>query len=180
MLYTYLITLALTTLALAASGCGGSTKTTSSQTGSIAQATSSTQTTSSPSTAPATATAPLTVAELIAKADPICERANAKRTSITLTTRSSYSRLLPPLVAYERGELAELAKLTPPASLASEWRQILADTKTIIEATAKLGETPPNGRDSSLKAVFVKAGRAERQMLAIAKRIGFKECARLS
>ncbi len=185
MLYTYLTALALTTIALVASGCGGSSKKTTSQTEASNQAASSTQTTTSASTPTSTsttsapATPPLTQAQLIAMADPICKRANAKRSAVTLTTVSSYSRLLP-LAAYERTELAELRRLTPPNSIAHDWSLILGDTKTITEATAKLGASPTSGRVVGIHELFLEAANAERQMLVITKRDGFKDCAKFS
>jgi hypothetical protein len=164
---TRLAALALAATTLAASGCGGTTKS-SSQAAPPAQAESHTQ------------TGPLTRTELIAKADAICSRVNAQLASTAIRSTHDYARLLPQVAAYEQTELAELGKLTPPASMASDWQQILASTRTLAGDTAKIAEYAKSNNLKAARALLTTATTAQQQMLATAKRNGFKDCSRLS
>lgn len=145
---TQLAALALAATTLSATGCGESPKTTT-----------------------------LTHAELIAKADPICARVNAKRASSTIRSREDYARLVPPLAAYEQTAVAELGKLIPPASMASDWKQVVAGAQTLANNTAKLGEYAKANNLAASRTLFSTDAKAQEQMLAAAKRIGFKDCA---
>ena len=143
------------------SGCGGTTAT------------------SPQKSLAADATAPLTRATLIAKADAICARVNAKRATVTITSTQSYAQLTP-LAAYERTASAELATLAPPASMADDWHQILNDSRVLAEVTDRVA---PYAQANNLKGahtLLVVASNAEHQMLLLAKRDGFSSCARLS
>lgn len=184
MLHTLLVVLAVLAATLVASGCGGSTKSTS-QTQSVAQsattqAATTTQATTPTSTESSTSTAPLTKAELIAKADAICSRVNAKRATLTVTPKTPaaeiYARLTPVSI-YEASALEELTKLTPPASLAYDWRQILDNTRTINETTAELGNDSKTGKlNGEQRPLLILAANAERQVITIATHDGFKQC----
>jgi hypothetical protein len=169
---TPIATLMLATVMLAASGCGGSSKSSS-------QAALSTQTASPTQAESPASNAPLSRAELITKADAICKGVNAKRATVHLRTNQDFVRTLPQVAAYERSEIAELSKLTPPSSMATDWREILAGNRMIAENTAKVAEYTKANNISGAHTLLVSATQAQDQLTATAQRDGFKACARL-
>ncbi len=123
----------------------------------------------------------LTRSELIARADAICRRVNAKLASTTISRPQDYARLLLPLAAYERAAVAEMRKLIPPASVANGWQQVLAGAQTLADATAKLGESVKGNSlqgTPSTRSASIAAAKGTQQMTAAARREGFKDCAR--
>jgi hypothetical protein len=171
---------ALAATALAVAGCGGSkssgSTSSASQTTSIqAASTSPTQTaTQSRPSGP-----PLSRAELVAKADAICAGVNAKRASITLRSSQDYTTKLPPLAAYEQAAVARMGTLTPPASMASNWKQMLADSGTIATNTAKVAGYAEAGNHAVTRQLILSSNAAQQRIATIAARYGFKVCGRL-
>lgn len=145
---TRLTALALTATTLAASGCGGSSAKS------------------------------LTSAELIQKADAVCKRVNARLTLANgeVKSRQDIGRLAPQLAAFQQSAVAELKKLTPPASLANDWKQIVAGAQTLAVNTAKLGEYARSNNMSGARQLVSSSKSVQQQMLATAKRDGFKDC----
>jgi hypothetical protein len=169
--YVTALTFAATAL-LAASGCGGTTKSSSSTQSTLASALA-TQSARTP------ASGPLTRADLIAQADAICYRINAKRASIVLRSKRDVVRGLPQLASYEQVAVTELAKLMPPTSITSDWKVILVNAQAVAEATAKL-TTYANTNPHLLlgRPEYIILTKAQGRVIATAKRDGFKDCAR--
>ncbi len=121
---------------------------------------------------------PLTRAELIAKADAICKRANdkLKSSNTTIKTQQDIAKLAPKLASFEQGALAELSKLEPPAALANDWKMIIAGAQTLADNTAKLGEYARRNDIKAARGLIQTSEKVQQQTLAIAKRDGFKEC----
>lgn len=153
-----LAALTLMATTLAASGCGGSS-----------------------------ASQRLTRGELIAKADAICNRAKAKRASVKITTQQKITkqqetgRAMSQVAAYEHAAAAELAKLTPPTSMAGDWNQIVAATQTLAADIVRVSEyAKANRLKAASGLIFPAIGEAERQIVTTARRNGFKDCARIA
>jgi len=184
MLHTQLAALALAATTLAASGCGGSSKTTSTTTAANTSAPATTAAAPTTSTASvenkSTSGKPLTQAELIAKADAICARVNAKRSTIAISTAQQYATLVPQLASYEQAAVAELAALVPPASMANDWNLIVAGSRQLADNTTKLGEDAKAEDFSSLHTLVASNEKTQAQLTATAKRAGFKDCAQSS
>lgn len=123
----------------------------------------------------------LSRAELIAKADPICQRANAKLDSSNISPQN-IAQVAPGIAAVDRQVSAELAKLTPPSSMAGDWTIIVDGFRKSGVGLERLGAVP---RISSLKkpskavieAETVFTGSQDARASAGA-RSGFKDCAR--
>jgi hypothetical protein len=164
--------LALTAIALAASGCGGSSKTESTTTA------ASTTTPATTAAAKTEAGKSLTRTELIAEADTICARLNAKRAAYPIRTRQDYARVLPLLAAYDRAAAAEMSKLAPPASMANDWKLIVADTQTLADDTSRLSAYIASSNSQAGSALLSAVAKVDQQTLATAKYAGFKDCAR--
>lgn len=175
---TRLAALALAATTLAASGCGGSSKTTSTST---AAATTAPSSTGSTSTTTAATTAQhgkaLTKAQLIAKADAVCKRIEVRLHAQGAKTVSDVVRLAPQLAAYHQARAAELDRVTPPASLEADWKQIVAAMHTAAEDTVKFGEYTKANNAAGTQELQAAAIRLHQQTLAIAMRDGITKCA---
>jgi hypothetical protein len=169
---TKLAAVAVATAMLAVQGCGGSSKS-SSGTSAGNQAATSAQTGTAQS---ASTTPPLTRVALIAKADPICARIQAQRASKVIKTRQDYTRAASVLASIEKRANDELAKLTPPTSLASTWSQMLVGYRTItsdleqISDAIALKRTPVN--------IIRNAEMVKEHIATLARSAGFHDCAR--
>ncbi len=186
MLPVYLAALALIATSLVASGCGGSSKTV---TTSAAATSTPTTTVSTATTAPATTTTapvvtvqiaagrPLAPAEWKAKAENICGRLNAELNAIKVKSTSELTTVLPQVAAYERIEVAELAKLVPPPSKAGDWQQFLNDTLQWAEDSSKLAGSSKLGDAISRSPLVETAKKLHEHFAKIVAHDGFKECA---
>lgn len=164
-------------LILAATGCGSSTKS-SSQTTSSAQ----TESSSHAATAPATPGRPLTNTELIAKANFICKGILAKLNAGSFKSRRDLERIAPPLAAYEMTALHELNTLTPPATLAGPYSQVIASIRILAENTGKMAQALTTKSASLERAVHQLVAtnyQIRAPMLATAAHAGFTECAQV-
>jgi hypothetical protein len=119
-------------------------------------------------------------ARLIAQADPICRRLNvelaaaARASHVAIATSALRNAVL------ERTAVAQLSKLTPPASLAQDWRQILRYRRTLAEELVKLGGYAKANDAQAIKALAVSKKRVHKKLFEIARRDGFEHCSRVS
>jgi hypothetical protein len=123
---------------------------------------------------------PLTRAQLLHRADAVCRKLNKKLSSTTFKTEKDFVRGLPKLAGYEQESLAELSKLIPPAKMAEDWKMIIAGAQTIADDIAKLGEYAKAKKLKAARKVVAEAGKIEQRTTAIAKRDGFKDCAKVA
>jgi hypothetical protein len=145
---TQLAALALTAATLATSGCGRSSS----------------------------SAKPLTRAELIAKADVICRRVNVKFASTKVTSQRDLASVSSEISSYEQQAFAELSKLTPPTSLASDWSQILTATHTFADNTAKISDYAKSSNVAAERGLFASSQALRQQITTTAKRDGFSDC----
>jgi hypothetical protein len=174
MLHTYLAALMLAAIALAASGCDGSSK--SPATTPVAT-TPQTATTSSTQVSTTETAKPLTRAQLLAQANAICGRAKAQLSSTVVKSQQEYARALPQAAAYERAAVSELTKLVPPASVASDFQQVLAALQQFSANTANLSDYAQTSEIIAGNALYRNAIQAQEQLHVIAGRTIFKACA---
>jgi hypothetical protein len=166
MMYARLLVAAYAVIAstLAAIGCGSS---------------SSTTTSSSSAKDPTSAHRTAEVNTMVAEANAICMRLNAKKGAAPpASTEQAVGRVAPKVAADERTAVAELRKLTPPATMASDWKQILADAETLTAGTARLGAYAQANDLVGAQPMIRASQQAQKQMSALAETDGFKECAR--
>lgn len=159
--------LAIATFAV--SGCGSNTKSTGQA--SVSSSVHSVST-ASPSTA-----GTLTRAQLIAKGDEICYRANVRRKSVHLNSRADYERLVPPLAAYERAVVSEMRGLAPPASMTASWHQMVEGSQGIAYVTGYFTKYAEASTGPQAQQLDVKLSTAINELVAAAKHEGFKDCA---
>ncbi len=193
MLHSHLGALALMAVAIATSGCGGSSSKTattaaasSSQTSSTqtpADQTSSTQTSSTQTSAAplvgvttvhVASGTPLTRSALIAKADAICARTNIEIKAISVGNLTEFRRELPQAAIYYNAETNKLIKLVPPASLAHDWLTLIKSAQLFSEYARLAGYDGQAGQNV-IPAVH-SAGQARQPMTTVAQHDGFKDC----
>lgn len=116
--------------------------------------------------------------QLIARADKICKAIGVKRASGQIVQQQDVIRLAAALSSYEMHALDKLRKLTPPASLSSDWNAIVTGIHTIAVNTAKIGRYTQANEPAAAHAVLVSSVTVERQVNSLAARDGFKECSR--
>jgi hypothetical protein len=119
---------------------------------------------------------PLTRAELTAKANAICRTVTAKLASKSISSQQDIARVAPELAAFEQTALNELTKLVPPTELESDWKRFVAGAQTLAENTAKLGEYASSNKLKEARGLIVSSEAIQKQMVAIAKRDGLKDC----
>jgi hypothetical protein len=111
--------------------------------------------------------------------DGICQRVLTKLSSKPVQTAQDAARLEPQNAAYEQTALGELSKLTPPASLTNDWKQILASIQTTAHNTAKLGEYAKANDVQGMRRLLITTGNGSEHTVAKAKHDGFKVCERI-
>jgi len=152
-------------------GCGGSGKATSGKAavgGSAAGATAGVQSVRS-SQSPVDA-------RLIASADVICRRVNKELSGASRPQPSEIARTAPRNAAIELRGVGELSKLTPPASLAGDWTQILAYRRTLAQELVALGHAATAGDAAGMRALGASKKRVRQKLTQLAARDGFKDC----
>ncbi len=159
------------TLVLGAAGCGGgSSQARSSEPPSAHSGSSSSSTAASD---------PRSSVGFIGQSDAICRRLNTQlaigRKPGGLTV-SEMATLLPPRATLERQTAKELSTLTPPATLARDWRQILAYRRTLADELAQLGQDAKAKDVKAVKALIPSKKRTHGKLSALATRAGFKDC----
>lgn len=150
---------------LLVAGCGGSSKSTS----------------SNGSTAPASAKSPM-----VAKADALCKTLNEHRNAAnkevgavtTVASLKKVAEIAPFLQAFEYNTLLELRKLTPPSEIASTWRKILAEAELLSDNAGKLGTAATAKNLKAVELLIHKDQKSEKELLPLAIKAGFKHCGR--
>lgn len=141
---TRLFGAALAAIALVvASGCGGSSSTSSK---------------------------PLTLAELTAKADAICKRI-IPQVDWEKADPKTLPHVVGHLAALEEQAASELEKLTPPASIADEWREIIDDFRLTGHEFKQIAFGA-----SQVPGVGVPLSNAQHERGMVAKHMGIIEC----
>jgi hypothetical protein len=156
-------------------GCGGG----SSSTGTTTAASTGTTSVNTPvATTPASGK-PLSAVQLSSSATAICKRLNTELETHHVVPNSQ-QRILDITerrLALERKALAELSSLTPPATIARYWRQILALRQSIIDDLEKLHADALSGNSAAEKSVFKGSTGIEERTVAPARRAGVTTCA---
>jgi hypothetical protein len=97
----------------------------------------------------------------------------------TVHTQRDIVRIAPRRAAAEQAAVVELSKLTPPASMAGQYRQIVAARRGIAEDIAKVGEYAASKNHPQERRLLLASARLIVQMRATAQRSGFKDCAQI-
>jgi hypothetical protein len=153
-------------VSLLATGCGGSEHPPAS--GSAARAPGRSRSTHSEERA--------ATSRLIASADAICRRFNKELTGASRPQASKVARTAPRNAALEQRAVAELSKLTPPASLARDWKQIIAYRRTLAEELVTLARDAKADNVQGMQALAASKKRVHDELTKLAAHDGFTDC----
>jgi hypothetical protein len=117
-------------------------------------------------------------ASVITRADAICRRLNSE---LVANLPKHYSMgavasISPRNAALERGVVSELAKLEPPASIAGEWRQVIAYRSELANALTQVALAAKARNTAAVKRLGVSKARVRKQLLAVGEHVGFRAC----
>jgi len=152
--------------ALFAAGCGGGSQTTA----------------STPAIAANTPSGPaLSTSQLIARADAICKRRNTAIDAVKLhgASAAAITAFAAQSSALEQAAYLELTRLGPPASMAAQWQQVLAYTRTLLEDVVELGQYGKQGDTQAIPALSRSVVSVKRELLTAARHDGFRYCSRV-
>jgi len=170
---------ALVAIALAAAGCGGSGSTAASQTAASAATTSSQPVSSGKEKAKASSPIkPTSRPPMVIKAEAICAQLSIQLTLAHANSSSAQEivRHVPQRAAAEQSAVAELAKLKPPASLATAWREILAYRRTLADELIQLVQAAKRNDSAAIRALGASKARVHAQLLVAAQRAKIPYC----
>jgi hypothetical protein len=169
--------LGLVLAAVLLAGCGSSAKTTSSSSSGAATQTSP-QTTSSANVSSTSPSAALSHAQLISRADAVCAKNNitSKAATTKISTPAQLREVASERASVEQSALVDLAKLTPPPTLTSQWEAFLTARRKIVHALTEISE---GGTVEKRGAAFTAFTQAESKIFAEAKATGLQVCSRL-
>lgn len=127
---------------------------------------------------------PLTRAQLTSKADAICNTVTAKLEAASrgesANTPQQLEHLTAKISGFEQKALGELTELVPPAAMEVDWKRFVEGAQTIAENIAKIGESAASKNTAAGKAAVSAIVTTQKQMVAIAKRNGLKDCEKVA
>jgi hypothetical protein len=162
------VTVIVSCAIIAASGCGGSSSP-KNQTSAAAAKTAS-------STVDASTTGDGVTPQLKASIEAICAKRNQAVAAATRSVKyiGELDTIMRQRAAIEQSTLNAFNGLSIPATLAPTWRRFIHYRRSLIKAQRVLArEGLKKDKGTELQAV----GEAQKQMLAVAKRAGFTQCA---
>jgi hypothetical protein len=128
--------------------------------------------------------------QLVAQADPICKQVAAKRSAANSALPSSLvapkqtlqvlARVAPGVAAYEHDAVRRLRALSPPASLAQDWQEMLAGMQRLANDTSTIGYDAKAKKFDKAHQVVVSGRKLQERLNVIATRDGFAYCGRAS
>jgi hypothetical protein len=121
----------------------------------------------------------LSRSELIAKADPICRKANHALDSSKISPKN-LTTVAPTVATTEQQVSAELAKLSPPSSMASDWKVIVDGFHRAGVGLQEIGSAAKTSSPSKPSKAFVEAEKemtgGQHDRAVTAARNGFNDC----
>lgn len=120
-------------------------------------------------------------ASVIASADAICRRVNAKLV-VALPKHFSMravASVSPRNAALEQKAVSELAELDPPASIAREWRQVIAYRSELANELTQLGRAAKAGNMAAVKRLAASKTSVRKKLFALGQHLGFSACQEL-
>lgn len=165
----------------AIAGCGGSSSNGSLPVnGATSAAAPAATATSAPTFVPEAAAPPshpVGASRLKAQASAICTRVNEQIGAATgLLNAREIARTSLRNAGLEFQAVAALARLTPPSSLARDWRQMIAYRRTLASELLALGHAGQTNNAASIRALALSKRSVHQKLSALASRDGIAEC----
>jgi hypothetical protein len=124
---------------------------------------------------------PLTRAQLVSRANALCTQLHNKMKQVgPAKTTQDLAHLAHKLAGFEQQQLEAMHKLTPPASLASDWKQMLQGAEDIAEAAGTLSTDVQLKKDKAAGEALKQAGKVQQHIKPITERDGFTSCKELA
>lgn len=121
--------------------------------------------------------------QLVAQADPICEKiakereaANNKLHGKSLSTLAALARIAPPIATAEHQAVARLRTIKAPPSVTSDWNELLAGMELLANDTAKMAVEAKRNDLKGVEALDTSGHQVRERLSTIASRNGFKYC----
>jgi hypothetical protein len=113
------------------------------------------------------------------RAEAICGRLNKEIDKVkpASTSMREFARLAPSHAALELATVRELSSLSPPASIAGAWRQVIAYRRKLADELLQLGQAARAKDSARVRALGASKLTAHKKLLEFATRAGFKDCA---
>jgi hypothetical protein len=126
-------------------------------------------------------TAPLTHAQLASRANALCTQLHDKMKRLgPAKTANALAQTAHELAGFEQQQLEAMRKLRPPASLASDWKQLVEGAEEIAEAAGTLSTDIQLKKDKAASAAFQQVGKVEQRIKPVVERDGFASCKELA
>jgi hypothetical protein len=93
-----------------------------------------------------------------------------------LPTKEALAREIPRFASFQQAAFAELSRLTPPASMAHEWKEFTASTRLLVTDTTKLGEYFKANHFSAFGHFVIKIDEDEVAIRTLAKHDAITGC----
>lgn len=124
---------------------------------------------------------PLTRAQLASHANALCIQLQNKIKQVgPARTTQGLAHLAHKLAGFEQQQLEAMHKLTPPASMASDWKQMLQGAEEIAEAAGTLSTDVQLKKQKAADEALKQVGKVEQRIKPIAKKDGFTSCEELA
>jgi len=131
-----------------------------------------------------------TRAQFVAQADPICKQAAAERAAANAAIPNTgagprkdmpiLARVAPSVAADEHQAVNRLRALRAPASLAHDWRNLLAGIQELANDTTRLAAAAKADNFRAVQAIDASGRQLDSRLSLIAARDGFAFCGRTS
>jgi hypothetical protein len=129
-------------------------------------------------------------AKFVAEADPICKQTLAKRStanaevskvsSSTAKILAVLARVAPPVAAEDHHAITRLQALKAPASLSTDWRQLLAGMEVLANDATQIGEHAKTHDYGAIVSLTASGNKVREGLIPIAAHDGFAYCGRTS
>jgi cell division inhibitor SulA len=121
------------------------------------------------------------VSPLVAKADAICDELNRRLADVHVSSTDDHelARITPVSAALEEQAIRDLSVLTPPASLARDWQQMMGYRRTLARELKQLGRAAKAKDEHRVQSLIASKKLVHHKLELIATHAGLVACARL-
>jgi hypothetical protein len=125
--------------------------------------------------------APLTRAQLVSRANALCTQLHNKMQQVgPAKTKQDLARIARKLASFEQQQLEAMHNLTPPASMASDWKQMIEGAEEIAATASTLSTEVQLKKNKAAGEALKQLGKVEQHMKPIVERDGFTSCKELA
>lgn len=111
----------------------------------------------------------------------LCTQLHAKMKQVgPAKTTQDLAEVARKLAGFEQQQLEAMHKLTPPASMAADWKQMVQGAEEIAEAAGTLSTDVQLKKDKAAGEALKQVGSVEQHIKPIAEKDGFTSCEELT